>query len=42
MKGATLKKIVEGLKDIVKQVNWNCTSDGISLQVMIISWQSLL
>ena len=33
LQGSLLKKILDAMKDFVKSANWNCTSDGIALQV---------
>lgn len=32
--GSLLKKIIDAIKDIVREVNWDCSSSGMSLQAM--------
>lgn len=32
--GETLKKIIDSVKDLVSDANWDCSSNGISLQAM--------
>lgn len=34
VQGHILKKILDAMKDLVKCANWNCSSDGISVQSM--------
>ena len=38
----TLKKIMEAIKDLVNEANFDCTSEGISLQAMDTSHVSLV
>lgn len=33
VQGHILKKILDAMKDLVKCANWNCSSEGISVQV---------
>jgi proliferating cell nuclear antigen len=40
--GATLKKVLEAIKDLVSESNWDCSSAGISLQAMDNSHVSLV
>lgn len=32
---STLKKILDALRDIIDQTNFDCSADGVSLQVRI-------
>eukprot|EP00042_Codosiga_hollandica_P024684 m.105328 g.105328 ORF g.105328 m.105328 type:complete len:265 (-) comp51640_c0_seq1:76-870(-) len=40
--GGTLKKVLEAIKDLVSESNWDCSSTGISLQAMDNSHVSLV
>jgi DNA polymerase III sliding clamp (beta) subunit (PCNA family) len=37
MQGATLKKIIEAIRELVVDANLDCTENGISMQVIIFS-----
>eukprot|EP00798_Chlamydomonas_sp_ICE-L_P015860 gene15860-21988_t len=34
IQGSLLKKLVEALKDLVSEVNWDVSTEGISMQAM--------
>ena len=40
--GSVLKKVLEAIKDLVVDANWDCASTGISLQAMDSSHVSLV
>ena len=40
--GSLLKKLVEAVKDLVSEANFDCTSEGISVQAMDSSHVSLV
>lgn len=40
--GSILKKIIESIKDLVTEANFECSSTGISVQAMDISHVSLI
>ena len=42
MQGGLLKKIIEATKELVETANWDCSSEGISLQAMDSSHVSLV
>eukprot|EP00037_Helgoeca_nana_P012759 m.116538 g.116538 ORF g.116538 m.116538 type:complete len:266 (-) comp21631_c0_seq2:160-957(-) len=42
VQGSLLKKILESVKDLVESANWDCSSNGISLQAMDSSHVSLV
>lgn len=41
-KGATLKKILDAIKDLVNEASWDCSPAGMSLQAMDTSHVSLV
>lgn len=42
VQGSLLKKILDAIKDLVNDANWDCSSNGISLQAMDTSHVSLV
>lgn len=42
IQGNLLKKLLEGIKDLVPSANWDCSSSGVSMQAMDSSHVSLV
>ena len=34
VQGSLFKKVLDAIKDLVNEANWECSSDGMSLQAM--------